>query len=122
MMYFDGGCTPNPGMMEVCVVIDDKAHHQTQIGKGTNNQAEWLSLLWGLELAVKAGITDVEIRGDSMLVVNQANGVWQCRDAHLKTFLAEYHQLRKKFNRVNLVHVRRAQNLAGIAIEKAQKG
>ena len=118
MMYFDGGCVPNPGEMEVCVVLNGTVHRQRNIGRGSNNQAEWLSLLWGLELAIQHGIRDINIRGDSLLVVNQAKGSWQCRDARLKEFLAEYHNLCRSFDRVQINHVYRHENLAGIELEK----
>lgn len=121
IIYFDGGCSPNPGQMEVCAVVDGEVRHEKDLGYGSNNQAEWLSLLFSLEVAARKGHKTVEVYGDSMLVVNQANGVWKCRDQTMQAFLAEYQTMRKRFDRITLRHVPRAKNVAGIAIEEAQK-
>jgi ribonuclease HI len=118
-IYFDGGCKPNPGMCEAAIVIpslDLKFHER--LSYGTNNQAEWLALLWGMIFAQERGINDITLKGDSQLVLNQAKGVWQCRAPDLQTYLAEFKTMRPKFKRVGLVYVPRAQNLAGQYIEE----
>lgn len=117
-LFFDGGCQPNPGEMEICVVAGGEIYHQPKLGYGTNNVAEWLALIYSLKIAESLGQTEFETVGDSMLVVNQANGVWQCKSEDLKPFLAEFQQQRQKFAKVKISHVRRHQNLAGIALEK----
>ena len=38
----------------------------------TNNGAEWLALIKGLELAKNLGIEDLDILGDSMMVIKEA--------------------------------------------------
>ncbi len=120
--YFDGGCKPNPGTMEVGVVDEDGGFFHEEIGHGTNNIAEWAAFLYTLDIAKARGLTDIEVVGDSALVVNQANGSWACRAKELQPFLAEYHVQRKHFRSIRISHVRRAQNLAGIALEKRLKG
>jgi ribonuclease HI len=122
-LFFDGGCQPNPGNMEVGVVANGKLYHERNLGHGTNNVAEWIALLYAMKVAESLGeTTDVELWGDSMLVVNQANGTWKCKAEELKGYLAEFHAQKGKFTRLRIRHVRRAQNLAGIALEKALKG
>ena len=46
----------------------------------TNNQAEYQALLKGIRLLQKIGADAVEIFGDSMLVVNQLIGIYECKD------------------------------------------
>jgi ribonuclease HI len=49
----------------------------------TNNEAEYLSLIGGLEKAAELGIANLTVMGDSMLVVNQVNGKWKVKMPHL---------------------------------------
>ena len=44
-VYFDGGCRPYPGRMELAVVIHGQAHIQLEVGRGTSQDAEWLAVL-----------------------------------------------------------------------------
>ena len=46
----------------------------------TNNQAEYQALLKGIRLLQEIGADAVEIFGDSMLVVNQLIGIYECKD------------------------------------------
>jgi len=45
----------------------------------TNNQAEYQALIKGLELLMEVHADGVEIFGDSMLVINQLAGIYECR-------------------------------------------
>jgi ribonuclease HI len=118
--HFDGGCKPNPGIMEVAVVIPGAPpvrHHQ-RLGQGTNNEAEWIALLWAMEIARDRSDTRPGFYGDSQLIVNQANGVWKVHKEHLKPYVAEFHRLRQNFQVITIHYVPRAQNLAGIFLER----
>ena len=44
----------------------------------TNNEAEYEALLFGLEILKDAGVTHVEVYGDSLLVVQQVAKIFQC--------------------------------------------
>ena len=46
----------------------------------TNNQAEYQVLLKGIWLLQEIGADAVEIFGNSMLVVNQLIGIYECKD------------------------------------------
>jgi ribonuclease HI len=119
-IYFDGGCKPNPGMMEVAIVICHEGRNEMlheRLSHGTNNEAEWLSFIWGMMKAHELGLTEVSFHGDSKLVICQAKGEWKCNKPELQSYLAEYKRLRPLFTRVGLVHVPRAKNLAGHHIE-----
>lgn len=116
-IYFDGGCKPNPGMMEVGIVFEDGARHHSTLSYGTNNQAEWVSLLWAMALAAERGVKDVEFIGDSKLVISQAGGAWKCNSPELRVFLADYQSRTIDFDRIKLTHVLRGKNLAGKYLE-----
>jgi ribonuclease HI len=115
-LFFDGGCRPNPGKIEVAVIARRTVHLFDDLGCGTNNDAEWLALIAALKVAQSLGETGFDLVGDAELVIKQATGVWKCRSpalqAHCDTFaaLAAHNPPRR------IRWIRRAQNLAGIAL------
>ena len=117
-LFFDGGCRPNPGMIETAVVARGVTHHRPDRGYGTNNDAEWLALLDAAELAIGLGAAEIILVGDSALVLNQANEVWPCRSDALRVHLEAFRALAPSFASVRFRQVGRSQNLAGIALER----
>jgi ribonuclease HI len=115
--FFDGGCRPNPGSMEIAVVSRGRIHVRTDLGHGDNNEAEWLALLYAVEIAKEMGATDVLFVGDSTLVVEQARGR-RCRSPHLQPYLDRFRIAVAGFSRVRLKQVPRSKNLAGIALAR----
>lgn len=121
-LFFDGGCSPNPGMMEAAIVSECGAIrlHLDKLGHGTNNEAEWIGMVMAIQTAVQQD-RPVTILGDSKLVISQAQGVWKCNHAHLRKYLDEYKAIAATAKHpITLQHVRRHLNLAGIYIEQLQ--
>jgi len=88
-IYVDGACSGNPGPMAIGVVAYDEhgellVEHAERLGNGTNNEAEYRAVLYGVSLA--AFREPSIVYSDSTLVVNQLNGEWQVKDENLKTF------------------------------------
>ncbi len=114
-IYFDGGCRPNPGPVEVAVVIRGTAHVFTGLADGTNSDAEWCALIHALELSRDHNLGEVDFVGDALEVVRQANhalktgGGPQPHAARLVALARELPPFRIRW-------VRRAQNLAGVAL------
>jgi ribonuclease HI len=52
----------------------------------TNDQVEYESLLHGLEYLRDVGASDVDVFGDSNLIVQQIRGVSQCLDGVLNSY------------------------------------
>jgi ribonuclease HI len=114
-VFFDGGCRPNPGPIEVAVVIRGVAHVFDDVGTGTNADAEWLALIRAMELAQAMGLAGIELIGDAVEIVDHANRALARGDGghrHAATFLA----LAVKAPPARIRWIRRAQNLAGIAL------
>ena len=120
-IFFDGGAAPNPGIRHCCIVVDGEILEETNLGYGSNNEAEWIGLLWAMETAHSRGATEVEIIGDSMLVVNQANGLWKINKKEFFPFKVEADRLRKLFKTCTIKQVGRDQNKAGHQIEATLK-
>lgn len=128
-LNFDGACHPNPGLAAWgCVIVTDTHTHAgggLVPGEATNNVAEYAALGNGIKEVIKLGVTGehVECVGDSRLVVNQVNGVWECREPKLKQCLARVMQLiatvEEAGNTVSVLWVPREMNAA--ADEQAGK-
>lgn len=112
-IFFDGGCRPNPGPITVAAVVGGVVHHRSA-GVGASHEAEWSALLYALDVAAVLAVRDVVLVGDSANVIAQANGA-KCRSPEL---LVAFHASASRFDRVRVRHVRRGQNLAGIALDK----
>jgi ribonuclease HI len=117
-IFFDGGCRPNPGVMEIAAVARGVTYKCADLGAGDSEQSEWLALLHAVRIAITLGADDVELMGDSRSVINQATGASKCRDARLQRHLADYRAAVSAIPRVRLRHVPRSKNLAGIALAK----
>jgi ribonuclease HI len=111
----DGGARGNPGPAAIGVVVRDadgtvvEAVGET-IGKTTNNVAEYRALLRGIELAAGNGATEVELVGDSELIVRQIEGRYKVKDEAMKELHAEAKKALSGFDNWSIRHVKRAQN------------
>ncbi|WP_404481871.1 ribonuclease HI [Novosphingobium sp. BL-52-GroH] len=114
-VFFDGGCRPNPGRMEAAVVVRGIAHLFDDIGTGTNTDAEWLALIRAMELVQASSLDDVELIGDSTVVVQAADAALRtgiAAEGHAARFLA----LALSARPARVRWIKREQNLAGIAL------
>ena len=115
VVHVDGGARGNPGPAAIGVVVEDSdgnvlyAGGET-IGVATNNVAEYRALIAGLKHAREVGATEVEVLGDSALVVNQVNGTWRIKEPHLRPLADEAARALREFERATLRHVRREKN------------
>jgi len=115
VVHVDGGARGNPGPAAVGVVIADPeggvvhAVGET-IGEATNNVAEYRALLRGIELARDHGASELEIYGDSELVVKQVRGEYRVKDAGLKPLHAEARAALAEADSWSFDHVRRENN------------
>jgi ribonuclease HI len=116
-IFFDGGCRPNPGAMEIAVVVRGQAHILRELGHGTSMDAEWLALIHALRIAQSLGESDFVLIGDAATVVAQANGTVKCRDAGREHLLA-FRALVPGDDPPRIRHIKRSQNLAGIALSR----
>ncbi len=112
----DGGSRGNPGPAGYGSVVWT-ADHETvlaeskqAIGYATNNIAEYRGLIAGLEEAVKVGATEVDVRMDSKLVVEQMSGRWQVKHPDLKALIKQATAVATTFERTSYAWIPRAEN------------
>ena len=119
-IFFDGGCQPNPGRMEVAVVARGVTYYFADLGHGTNNDAEWLALIAALRVAQRLGASQVILVGDSAVAINQANRVSKCRNAALQAHLAQFEAIGGT-RPIQIRKIARTQNLAGVALAQKRR-
>jgi probable phosphoglycerate mutase len=113
--YIDGGARGNPGPAGFGVRIEqpdgtlvDEFHEA--IGTATNNVAEYRGLLAALGWARAHAESDVLIRSDSLLLVQQMVGNYKVKHAGLQPLHARARLLAHEIGRVRYEHVRREAN------------
>lgn len=115
IIYSDGGSRGNPGPSASGFVILNARRdviHQggMYLGITTNNQAEYHGVRLGLEKAIEIGAKTVDFRIDSMLVVNQLNGIYTIKNRELWPVNERVKELASRFEKVTFSHVRREFN------------
>ena len=128
--YIDGGARGNPGPAGFGVRIEDQsgtlvAEFHESIGVATNNVAEYRGLLAALEWAKAHGCHTLQIRSDSLLLVQQMLGNYKVKNAGLQPLHARARLLAHEIGHVTYAHVGRALNahadrLANAAMDDAQ--
>ncbi len=121
IIYSDGGSRGNPGPSAAAFVVmnqqlDILDQGGVYLGITTNNQAEYHGVQLGLECAFKRGITAIEFRIDSMLVVNQMKGLYKIKNRELWPINERIRSLIDKFEKVTFTHVPRELNLFADAL------
>ncbi len=112
----DGAARGNPGPAGIGVRITD-AHGRVLaeiaegIGEATNNVAEYTAAIRGLERAGELGASEVLLRSDSRLLVEQLAGRYKVRSASLRILHRRVRDLAAGFDRVRYEHVPRERNV-----------
>jgi len=111
----DGGARGNPGPAAVGVVVRDEdgeilVERAERIGRTTNNVAEYRALLLGIATAREIGGTELDLVGDSELIVRQIEGRYKVKDATLRELHAEVTRELSQLDGWSIRHVKRAQN------------
>jgi len=112
----DGGARGNPGPAAIGAVLrnaDGEVLEEVgrRIGRTTNNVAEYKALLLGIERARALGASELELLGDSELIVRQVQGEYKVKDATMRELHAEVRRALESFERWSIRHVPRGQNV-----------
>lgn len=124
-LYADGGARGNPGPAAGAAVLLDEAgqvvaERAQYLGTATNNVAEYTGLILGLEEAKRLGVTKLDVRLDSLLVVQQMRGLWKIKHPGLRPLALRAGALLAEFPDRTVEHVRREQNtLADALVNRA---
>jgi ribonuclease HI len=134
----DGASRGNPGKGAVGIVVSNekgeiiKKYSEYLGDKVTNNEAEYqaviisfkkIKFLFGKD---KAKTTEIELRSDSELMVNQMSGKYKITEKHLQELFITIWNLKTEFGKVNFIHIPREKNkeadaLANFALDENTK-
>jgi ribonuclease HI len=115
VVHVDGGARGNPGPAAIAAVVQETGgavleERAERIGEATNNVAEYRALLLGIERAAAIGAVELELVGDSELVVRQVTGEYKVKDETLRGLHAEVKGALEAFERWSIRHVPRELN------------
>ncbi|WJZ94963.1 hypothetical protein VitviT2T_013768 [Vitis vinifera] len=116
-MFFDGA-TNHSGYGIGVLLISPHGDHILRSTRlvfsdrhpATNNIVEYEDCILGLETALELGIRQMEVFGDSNLVLRQIQGEWKTRDAKLRPYHTYLELLVGRFDDLRYTHLPRAQN------------
>ena len=127
-IYIDGASRGNPGPAGIGYYVVDSSNQVIAqggefIGFATSRVAEYFALKKGIEMAIDLGYKTPRFLSDSLMVVNQMNGIFQVKNQDI---LPIYQDIQKKlgfFDAVSFTHIHRTENVvadheANLAIDK----
>lgn len=132
VLYFDGACRGNPSdRLGLGAIIKDKngdtiaTCSKVYEKGGSNNDAEYMSLIQGLKLAINSKIRNITVKGDSSLIISQVIGKFQVRAENLIPLHETVKVLEMNFDNIKYEHVKRefnkdADKLANMALDKKE--
>jgi probable phosphoglycerate mutase len=125
----DGASRGNPGPASYAVVLRDPEGKialelAKNIGRETNNVAEYFALLAALDYAASHNIAALRVRSDSELLVRQMQGRYKVKSADLKPLHERATKISRQLQYFAIEHVRRELNrdadaLANVALDSA---
>lgn len=121
IIYTDGGSKGNPGPAAIGVLFCNEKgipfkKYSQYLGNLTNNEAEYqaiifalkkFKLIFGKKLAKE---TEIEIRSDSELVINQLKGKYKILEPSLQPLFLEVWNLKLDFKKVKFKLISRKNN------------
>jgi ribonuclease HI len=114
IIYCDGGTRGNA----ICLVHDDTIIVKTRGGELTNNELEYLALIYTLEYIDTNNLKNVKIYSDSRLIVRQVNGTYRVTTDNLIKLHRKTLQKMLRCCGVQIRWVKRDKNKAGRHLEK----
>ena len=130
ILRFDGGSCGNPGVAGAGMVLyDAKDDAELWLGswyigdRSTNNEAEYVGLITGLQCARSLGVENIVVQGDSQLVLRQVEGRYKVNSPTLREYYDSAMSLSREFAPFQTSHIlrdrnKRADELANEATDK----
>ena len=111
----DGASRGNPGPAGIGYCIYDGSGQTVErkgefIGFATSRVAEYYAMKKGVERAIELGYKTVRFISDSLMVVNQLNGVFAVKNQDIQPIFESIENKLNQFEAVSFTHVPRSQN------------
>lgn len=111
----DGASRGNPGPSGIGYVIHDNSGKIVEqggefIGFATSRVAEYYAMRKGIERAIELGYKSVKFISDSLMVVNQLNGIFTVKNQDILPIYKDILEKIDEFEAVSFAHVPRSEN------------
>jgi len=121
IIYTDGGSRGNPGPSAIGVVICNEKNQKIKeysefLGEATNNEAEYQAVIFALKKFKAifgkklAQNSEIEIKSDSELLVNQLNGKYKILEPQIQKLFLEVWNLKLDFQKIKFKYISRDKN------------
>ena len=115
-IYTDGGSRGNPGPSGLGYYIIGPDGKELKrggefLGFSSSRLAEYYGLKEGLEQAIELGLKKVHFKSDSLMMVNQMNGVYKVKNQDLMQVHADVLKLLENLEAYSFSHIPRGQNI-----------
>ena len=111
----DGASRGNPGPAGIGYCIYDNNHIVERggefIGFATSRLAEYHAMRKGIDRAIELGYQTVKFVSDSLMVVNQLNGIFTVKNQDILPIYNSIQQKLNQFDAVSFTHVPRSKNM-----------
>ena len=109
-MYFDGATNQHGSSIGV-LLISPKGTHIPFSGRlnfpTTNNATEYEACIIGLQVALGLGVKELEVYGDSALIIFQIQNKWKIKEERLMPYNECLQKWASKFNKIQYQYVPR---------------
>ncbi len=115
VLYSDGGSRGNPGpSASAFLIMDENQNIVAQggkfLGRSDSGMAEYIAVELALEKALEINVRRVEFRSDSLMVVNQLNGLFPVKNPEFREVYNRIKKLMVRFDKIRFHHVHREYN------------
>lgn len=123
ILYTDGASRGNPGKAGIAYILctpDGKIIKKESkfIGTATNNVAEYIALIYGMQEALGMGVKEITCCSDSELLIHQLNGRYRVKSSVLSLFYNQIKHLQSLFNKVRFCYIPRTNNIEADRLAK----
>lgn len=114
-VYVDGASHGNPGPSGIGYRIMSPAGQVIEqggefIGFATSRVAEYYAMKNGIERAIRQGLKSARFFSDSLMVVNQLNGIFTIKNPDIIPIYDDIQKLLENFESVSFTHISRSEN------------
>ena len=114
-IYVDGASRGNPGPSGIgyqIIGVDGRILEQGGqfIGFATSRVAEYYAMKNGIERAINLGLKSVRFVSDSLMVINQLNGIFTIKNKDIAAIYNQIQYLLDQFESVSFSHISRLDN------------
>jgi len=113
-IYIDGASGGNPGPAGIGVILTQNGevikNMSVHLGTQTNNVAEYMALIFGLQEALILGVSTVKIYTDSQLLCRQINKEYKIKSSNLIGLYYQVQHLLSAFRSTEIKYISRDKN------------